>query len=312
MQAAADSKLQKNLLVVIAGPTASGKTDMAIAVAEHFNTCVLSADSRQCYRELNIGVARSDREQLATVPHFFIATHSIHQEVTAATFEQYGLYVLGQLFSRHRVVVMAGGTGLYIKALLEGMDAMPSIPEPVRAQVRQSYEDGGIALLEKLLHQYDPRYVKEGEMKNPQRMMRALEIAMHTGTSIRTLQQGQKAKRNFDVLYLTLQAPAQWLNPRIALRTERMIAQGLVKEAEPLFEYNHFNALQTVGYKEIFNYFYGTVSLEEATALITVHTRQYAKRQRTWFARVAQAIPIAPGATWQAIELINKKLLTLR
>lgn len=273
----------KPLLLVVAGPTAVGKTALAIRLAQHFGTSILSFDSRQCYRELGVAVAKPSASELALVPHYFINSHSIQHPVEAAGFVNYALPVLEQLFSQHPVVVAVGGTGLYLQALLHGLDEMPAIPPDLRHSLRQQYEAEGISWLYQQLQQEDPLYAADGEMQNPHRMLRALEVKRATGQSIRQFQQGRAAERPFRWLCFGIELPRPVLQQRIAQRIVQMQAAGMQQEARDLYPLRHLQALQTVGYQEWFDHFDGKISASEALEQITAHTRQYAKRQMTWF-----------------------------
>ncbi len=272
--------------IVVAGPTAVGKTAIAIQLAQYFSTEIISADSRQCYRELNIGVARPSETELNAAPHHFIANHSIQENITAADFANFALAKVQDLFRVHDHVIMVGGTGLYIKAFCEGLDQIPQVPEEIRAQITQHYEEKGISWLQDELMKLDPIFAKEGEMHNPQRMMRALEIVHHTGKSIRSFQSKNTAQRNFEIEYVGLEMPRELLYERINSRVDVMMMEGLFKEVQSLHEYKHLNALQTVGYRELFDYLDGYSSFENAVELIKQNTRHYAKRQMTWFKKV--------------------------
>jgi tRNA dimethylallyltransferase len=273
----------KKTVIIICGPTASGKTSVAIHIAKHFQTEIISADSRQCFKELNIGVARPSTEELAEVKHHFIASHSIHEEVTAATFEQYALKKATGLFQQDDVVVMAGGTGLYLKAFTEGLDAIPGIDRAIREKIISNYESKGLEWLQKELKDKDPLFDQAGEMQNPQRMMRALEVIEATGQSILTFRKNEKAKRDFDIIKIGLELPKEELHRNIDTRTDKMMETGLLDEVKELLPCKKLNALQTVGYKELFDHLEGDISLEDAVSLIKTNTRQYAKRQMTWF-----------------------------
>ena len=290
-------------VVVLAGPTAVGKTTAAIQLAQHLDTHIISADSRQCFRELNIGVARPSTEELAAVPHHFIASHSIHEKVTAAVFEQYALEKLEQLFREKDVVVMAGGTGLYLKAFTEGMDGIPEVPEAIHDAVTLQYEKEGIGWLQQQLMENDPLYFQKGETKNPQRMMRALEVWRATGRSIASFQKGTKKQRPFRILKFGLSIPREQLHRNIESRVNRMIATGLVEEAGSLLPYRNWNALQTVGYKEVFDYLGGVISLDVAISAIKTNTRRYAKRQMTWFRKDADMLWLSP---WNLETVLGK------
>jgi tRNA dimethylallyltransferase len=270
-------------VIIIAGPTAVGKTAVAIEMAKHFNTEIISVDSRQCFKELNIGVARPSPEELQLAKHHFIATHNIQDDVTAVTFEQYALQKTGELFQLHDTVVMTGGTGLYIKAFCEGLDAIQDVPVEIRNTIIAKYEQEGIQWLQKEIEKKDPQFFKEGEMQNPQRMMRALEVAEATGNSILQYRKGEKKRRHFNIIKIGLELPREELNKRINTRVDKMIDAGLVDEVKNLLPYRQMNALKTVGYAEIIDFLEGKIDLQKAIEEIKIHTRQYAKRQMTWF-----------------------------
>lgn len=270
-------------VIIIAGPTAVGKTAVAIDVARHFGTEIISADSRQCYRELEIGVARPSEEELAQAKHYFIASHSIHKKVNAVTFENYGLEKTAQIFEKHEVAVMVGGTGLYIKAFTDGMDEIPEVPEAIHHEVIQAYINNGLEWLQQQVQENDPQFFETGEIQNPQRLMRALEVWKATGRSILSFRKGEKAQRDFIIKKVALELPKPELHLRINSRVDKMIEHGLAEEVRSLIPYQHLNALQTVGYKELFAYFNKETTLPEAIELIKKNTRQYAKRQMTWF-----------------------------
>lgn len=275
----------KKTCIVIAGPTAVGKTKMAIQIAQHFSTSIISADSRQCYKELNIGVAKPSSEELKSVHHYFINSHSIHETFNAVDYEKYALNSVGSVFVNSDFAVMVGGTGLYIKAFCEGMDNIPATPPEIRNQVIDHFNQKGMEWLIKELHEKDPEYSSKGEMQNPQRMMRALEVMLNTGNSILTYQQGIKSIRDFNIIKIGLELPRQRLYDLINTRVDMMISEGLIEEARQLKSFKNLNALQTVGYTELFDYFDGTIDKKRAIELIKQNTRHYAKRQLTWFKR---------------------------
>ncbi|MFT3981743.1 MAG: tRNA (adenosine(37)-N6)-dimethylallyltransferase MiaA [Ferruginibacter sp.] len=294
--------------IIIAGPTAVGKTAFAIEAARHFSTEIISADSRQCYREMNTGVARPSPEELAAVPHHFIASHSIHENINAADFEKYALQCTGTVFQQHDHVVMVGGTGLYIKAFCEGLDDIPAATTALRQEITAAYEANGIGWLQSVIEKEDPVFFVRGEMQNPQRMMRALEVIRTTGRSILEFRSENKKQRPFNVVKIGLELPRDILYDRINQRVDTMIQEGLVEEARALFPYRHLNALQTVGYRELFDHFEGHISFERAVELIKQNTRHYAKRQLTWFKRDAaiQWLDPSTGKTsWE--QLIQQK-----
>lgn len=272
-------------VIIIVGPTAVGKTSAAIRLARRLRTPIISADSRQCYRELDIGVAKPTPEELQLVPHYFINSHSITEEVTAATFEELALQWTSEIFRTSPVAVMVGGTGLYIRAFTDGLDSIPPVDQTIRSHIRLHYEEHGLAWLQDEVRKYDPAFYSSGEILNPQRLMRALEVRLATGQSILSFRTKQRRQRPFHILTIGLNVSREELNRRIDARVDAMIKAGLVAEAERLLPYRSHNALQTVGYKELFHYFDGKYALDEAAAAIKTNTRQYAKRQLTWFRR---------------------------
>jgi tRNA dimethylallyltransferase len=288
--------------IVIAGPTAVGKTSLAIQVAQYFHTDIISADSRQCFRELEIGVAKPSAQELTQVKHYFINSHSIEDEVNAAVFEQYALQAATQVFREHDMVVMTGGTGLYMKAFCEGLDDMPPVSPELRRSITAQYEQLGLPWLQQQVQQQDPLYYSTGETQNPQRLIRALEVMQSTGRSIRSFQQGNKTLRDFRIIKVGLQLPKEELHRNIDHRVDKMMEQGLLNEVQNLLPYEHLNALQTVGYSELFAHLHGNVSLEEAMAHIKKNTRRYAKRQMTWFQKDAGMQWFRPS---QAEEIIH-------
>ena len=275
----------KNVIAVV-GPTAVGKTSCGIRLAEHFQTEILSADSRQCYRELNIGVARPSDEELQQVPHHFIASHSIHEDLTAADYETYALNSSAQLFQEKNQLILVGGTGLYIKAFASGLDPIPEVAPAIRQQVIGLYAEKGIHGLQAELIRLDPEFAQEGEMQNPQRMMRALEVMITTGMSIVAYRSGSDKTRPFGIRWVGLELPREELIRRIDERVETMMQNGLLQEVQSLYAHRTLNALQTVGYRELFDHLSGRCSLDEAVERIKISTRQYAKRQMTWFRKV--------------------------
>jgi tRNA dimethylallyltransferase len=269
-------------VIIITGPTASGKTALAIEVARHFNTSIISADSRQCFRELNIGVAKPSPEQLSEVKHFFINSHSVLEDVNASIFESLALSWSEEIFNSRDTLVMCGGTGLYIRAFRDGLDEIPSIDEGVRKKIVDQYQNQGISWLQNSLKQADPLFYESGEMTNPQRMMRALEVMQSTGRSIITYRKQQKAQRKFRVLEFGIRVPRKDLYQRIDHRVNEMMNAGLLEEVNSLLPYQHLNALQTVGYSELFHHLQGKSDLQESVSRIKQNTRHYAKRQITW------------------------------
>ncbi len=275
---------------------------MAISLAKHYSTEIISADSRQCFREMNIGVARPSREELLQVPHHFMASHSIEEEVTAASFETFALQKAQELFLTNKVVLMTGGTGLYIRAFCEGLDAIPETDPAIRQQVINGYEEKGLAWLQDEIKEKDPLFYATGEIQNPQRSMRALEVVWSTGKSILSYRTGIKAVRDFRIIKIGLDLPREDLHRNIHHRVDQMVDAGLEQEVRSLLPFRHLNALQTVGYSELFDYLDGKISLEQAIEEIKTHTRQYAKRQLTWFRKDKEINWFAPA---QYPELLN-------
>jgi tRNA dimethylallyltransferase len=321
--------MKEKQCIIVAGPTAIGKTAEAIRLAKLYNTCIISADSRQCYRELRIGVARPTEDELKEVKHYFIANHSITENISAATFAKEASTYLDEIFEDHDVAIVCGGTGLYIKALVEGLDDIPLIPDEIRVETIRLYKEKGIHALRNKLLDLDPSFAGRGDIHNPQRMMRALEVALFLGKSIfdfhqkrgkgggrreegagrrderRGTRDEEEYKDNNDnndnkdnnynnynnstitFTYRIIDLPRELLYERINQRVDKMIEDGLEEEARSLMEYKELPALQTVGYKEFFDYFDGKYTREEAIEKIKQHTRNYAKRQVTWFKRIA-------------------------
>jgi tRNA dimethylallyltransferase len=270
-------------LIVIAGPTASGKTSLAIKIALHYGTEIISADSRQCYTELNIGVARPNEFELQQVPHHFIASHSIKENITAGQYERLALYHCKHIFENNEVAVLVGGTGLYIKALCEGMDEMPSINFEIEKEVNATYASAGISYLQAELEKYDPQFLLQGEYQNPHRMMRALIFAKSNGKSILEFRTQKAKQRDFEIDYYVIDVSREILYNNINARVLQMMEKGLLDEVKNLQEFQSEKNLQTVGYNEIFAHLKHEITLDQAINLIQQNSRHYAKRQITWF-----------------------------
>ena len=296
----------KKTVIAVVGPTAVGKTAMAIRLATHFQTEILSADSRQCFRELNIGVARPSKEELQKVTHHFIADRSILENFTAADYETFALTVADQVFEHHDQLILVGGTGLYIRSFLNGLDVIPEVDASVREGVMQLYASGGMEALQEELKRVDTEFSSQGEMQNPQRMMRALEVFRSTGKSILSFRTGSSKTRPFVVKWVGLQLPREVLVERINLRVDEMMVAGWLEEAKQVFPYRHLNALQTVGYKELFDHLDGKYSLEEAVERIKISTRQYAKRQMTWFRGIPEIEWFDPTDVPGVLQAVSK------
>lgn len=275
--------MSNNTVYIIVGPTAVGKTSFAISLAQHLQTEIISADARQCYAELNIGVARPSLEELSQVPHHFIASHSVNDTVNAQVFENDALAKADELFKTHHSVVMVGGTGLYIKAFCEGLDLIPAIDPAIRENIIKQYEKLGLRWLQKEVSVKDPMYWAKGEQQNPQRLMRALEVVLGTGASIISFQNKNKVTRPFNIVKVGLELPRVQLYEKINQRVLTMVDNGLEQEVRNLAPHFHLNALQTVGYSEWMPYFEGEIMKEKVIENIQQNTRHYAKRQMTWF-----------------------------
>lgn len=300
--------LNRKTVIVIVGPTAVGKTSLAIQLAKKFNTKIVSADSRQCFKEITIGVAKPTANELQEVQHFFINSHSIHENVNAGIYEKYALETLEDIFKTDEVAIVVGGTGLYIKALCEGLDSIPNIDKNIQEEIIKNYELNGIQWLQQQVQQHDDLFWKQGEQQNPQRLMRALAVKLSTNNSIISFQKNTIVNRPFNIIKIGLSIDKTILQQNIDARVDEMIKNGLLQEVEQLQEFKELNALQTVGYKEIFEYFEGKHSLQKAVELIKIHTRQYAKRQLTWFKRDGSIEWAYNNSITEIIENTEKKL----
>ncbi|WP_345955141.1 tRNA (adenosine(37)-N6)-dimethylallyltransferase MiaA [Mucilaginibacter sp. PAMB04168] len=293
-------------LISIVGPTAVGKTAAAIALARYYQTEILSADSRQFYREMSIGTAKPTPEELAAAKHHFVNSHSVNEPFSVGNFERDGLSALNELFQKHSVVIMAGGSGLYIKAITEGFDELPGIDPSIREKLNLQYAEQGIAILQEKLQTVDPVYYQQVDLNNPQRLIRALEVFESTGALYSSYRKGSYKQRLFTSIKVGLDMPREELYDRINKRVDDMIVDGLVAEVQQLLPYRHLNALNTVGYSEIFDYLDGKTGLPEAIALIKQNTRRFAKRQLTWFRKDKDIQWFKPNDVSAMIEYIDK------
>jgi tRNA dimethylallyltransferase len=287
--------LKNKTAIIILGPTAVGKTAAAIQLAQQLQTKIISADSRQCFRELNIGVAKPTDEELQWVHHYFINSHSIHENVNAALFEQLALQYAEEIFTENDKLVMVGGTGLYIKAFCEGLDEIPAIDKNIREQIQKEYMQHGLGWLQEEIKKHDAEFYRTREIQNPQRIMRALEVKLSIGKSILTYHSTEKKQRGFNIIKIGLHLSKEELHRNINTRTEQMIEKGLLQEVEKLRNFKDLNALKTVGYTELFDYLDNKTFLDEAVELIKKNTRHYAKRQMTWFKKDDSIHWISPG-----------------
>lgn len=275
--------MKSKTAIIICGPTAVGKTSFAIEVAKYFNTEIISFDSRQCFKELNIGVAKPTQQQLQEVQHHFINSHSIQDKITAVSFEKLAIEKCNEILAKKDLVVLVGGTGLYMKTFCEGLDKIPSIDRSIRESILEHYKNFGIEWLQNQIKTIDPIFWKDAEQQNPQRLMRALEVIQATGHSIVSFRNSIKKERSFRIIKIGLELERKKLVERIHKRVDEMCKEGLLNEVKELLEYQNLNALQTVGYKELFDYLNKKTTLEKAKENIKINTRHYAKRQMTWF-----------------------------
>lgn len=270
-------------LIVVCGPTAIGKTNFAITLAQRINTEIISADSRQLYRQIPIGTAQPSAEELQQAKHHFIGNLSLDEDYNAGMFERDALALLQVLFKKHDTVICCGGTGLYIKALCEGLDNVPKANETLRQQLTDRMEIEGLEVLREQLKELDPIHYQKMDVQNPQRIIRALEVCLLTGKPFSSFHQGEKKQRPFQIVKIGLELPREELYERINSRVDLMLQEGWLQETKAVFDKRHLNALNTVGYKELFAHLEGETTLEDAIEKIKINTRRFAKRQLTWF-----------------------------
>lgn len=299
---------QKPTLIVLVGPTASGKTQLAIELAQHFHTEIISADSRQFYHEIPIGTAAPTPEQLKTVPHHFISNLSITDDYNVSTYEKEVLELLKKKFISNPVMIMTGGSGLYINAVCKGIDDIPNPDKVLRKQLNQLFLEKGIEALRDKLKAIDPEYYSVVDYNNPKRLLRALEVCLQTGEKYSNLRKNKDSIRPFNILKVGLEVPREILNERINKRTDEMIRRGWIQEAESVIRYKDYNALNTVGFKELFNYLEGKWTLEHAIEKIKTNTRRYAKRQMTWFRKDNDITWFSPNDIKTIISHLDDKL----
>lgn len=295
-------------LISIVGPTGIGKTALSIALAKIFKTEIISADSRQFYQEMSIGTAKPSEEELMEIPHHFINSHSIEESFSAGDFEKEALKKIENLFIQHDVVLLVGGSGLFINAVTEGLDDLPKAKEGVREALNHAFKEKGLPYIQERLKEIDPAYYQEVDISNPQRIIRALEVYETTGLPFSSWRKNKKSDRPFKTLSIGLQIERSVLYDRINLRVDNMIKDGLLKEALSLHTYKDRPALQTVGYAELFDYFDKKYSLEEAIVKIKQNTRHYAKRQITWFKRNENTVWFEPNEISSITDYIKSNL----
>lgn len=294
-------------MVVVVGPTAVGKTATAIFLAQHFNTEILSADSRQFYKEMTIGTAKPNAEELEAAVHHFIDSHSVAEEYSAGDYEREALTLLSRLFETHDIVIAVGGSGLFVRALTEGLDDLPKAPEGIREQLNALFEKQGLSVLKQRLQEVDPDYYAIADIDNPQRVIRALEVYEATGKPISYFQKNKVSERFFDVVTVGLNMERSQLYERINLRVDKMLEAGLEEEVKSLSSYRNKPALLTVGYAEMFDYFDRKISIEEAIDKIKQNSRRYAKRQITWFKKYGNTTWFEPETKDDVVAFIEAR-----
>lgn len=296
----------KRLLVVV-GPTGSGKTDLSIRLALHYGAPILSTDSRQVYRGMPIGTAQPSVDQLQAVEHHFIASHDLTDNLNCGEYEVQALARLKELFADHDWVVAVGGSGLYVRALCEGMDDLPQADEPLRRELERRLAEEGLGALAEELRELDPEYCRTADLNNPARVMRALEVCLQTHMPYSRQRTGERRPRPFEIVKIGIDLPRDVLYDRINRRVDRMLADGLEAEVRALYPYRELNALKTVGYREFFDYFDGRIGYDEAVELIKRNSRRYAKRQLTWFRRDSEIRWFAPDDDAAIIAYVGSK-----
>ena len=296
-----------NTLFVILGPTGVGKTDLSIEVARMLGTSVISCDSRQIYRELSIGVASPSPEQLAAVKHYFIATRSVEEHYSAGQYELDALPIIESEIAANGCAVMVGGSMLYIDAVCRGIDDIPTIDEELRRSVRRIYDEQGIEEVRRRLRLLDPQYYAEVDLRNVKRMLHALEVCYQTGQPFSKLRTGSVKRRSFEIVKIGLDCPREVLYDNIDRRVLKMIQQGLEREVRAVSDKRHLNALNTVGYKEMFAYLDGEYDLDRSIELIQRNTRHYAKKQLSWFKRYGDVQWFSPYDRQRILDMLSIK-----
>ena len=304
--------MANKLLVVIGGPTGIGKTDLAIRLALHYHTEIISADSRQLYKELKIGVGRPRNQQLEEVPHHLIGVISIHQPFSAADFAENALGIINSLFTQHDIVIMTGGTGMYMQSVMEGLDDIPPVPDEILSRWQQFWEQNGTEALAEILLDMDPAYYAVVDRANPRRLLRAISVCDATGQPFSTFLNKPKTQRLFHCLQFALELPREVLYGKVNQRVLHMMDMGLAEEAKSLFPFRQLKALDTVGYKELFEWLDGKITLDQAVSMIQQSTRRYAKRQMTWFRNRGDWNMVAPDADTLIIEEIERVLYEIK
>ena len=298
---------KRGTLVVVVGPTGSGKSALAVKLATHLCAPIISTDSRQVFRGMPIGTAQPTREELAAAKHYFIADREVEDDFNCGKYETEALALLERLFTENDYVVAVGGSGLYVQALCEGMDDLPDADPAIRANLKQRLEREGLESLVAELRTLDAKYAEEVDLCNPARVMRALEVCLATGRPYSEQRKGVTAERQFNIIKIGTDMPRDVLYDRINRRVDMMVEEGLEAEARTMYPKRHLNALQTVGYRELFEYFDGNCSFEEAVELVKRNSRRYAKRQLTWFRRDVNTAWFNPSNLDAILEYIKSK-----
>ncbi|MBA2422219.1 MAG: tRNA (adenosine(37)-N6)-dimethylallyltransferase MiaA [Chitinophagales bacterium] len=296
-------------LIAVAGPTAIGKTKVSIALARYYNSEIISADARQLYREMNIGTAKPLHNELNSITHHFINHCSIHQAYSAGDFEKEALLKINYLFESHDVLVITGGSGLFMRAVLQGLNEFPSVNKQVQHRLDDILKSQGIIALQNLLRDYDPKYYESADLNNPRRLLRALSVSISSGKPYSSFKTNDVQPRNFQVIKIGLYLDRNILYHRINNRVDQMMQDGFLQEAQNLKPFAHLNALQTVGYQELFDHLDGKLTLPEAVNLIKQHSRNYAKRQLTWLRKEKDITWFHPDQIQEMIVFVEESRL---
>jgi len=295
-------------LIVLVGPTAIGKTAASIHIAEALHCPIVSADSRQFFKEMSIGTAKPSAEEMQGIPHYLIDSHSITEDYNVGKYETEVIALLDTLFKTNDTVILVGGSGLYIDAICKGFDELPEADAEVRTKINSLLEEKGIEALQELLKELDPEYYSKVDLQNPQRMSRALEVCLTTGEPYSALRKGNIKKRNFNIIKIGLNTEREILYERINKRVDNMMQQGLLEEVKKLLPQKHLNALQTVGYNELFDFLENKTDLNTAVDAIKQNTRKFAKRQLTWFRRDEEIKWFEPNQLNEMLNYLNSKI----
>ena len=301
-------KPEQKTLIVIVGPTASGKTGLAIELAKKLHTEIISADSRQFFKEIPIGTAAPTEEQLNAVPHHFIGNLTISESYNVSQFEEDVLELLADKWQEQDRMILVGGSGLYVNAVCRGIDSLPDTDEELRIKLNELYEKNGIKALQFKLKALDPEYYEIVDVNNPKRLLRAIEVCLQTGKTYTSFRKNKPKARDFRVIKIGLEIERDTLNKRINNRTDEMMQSGWIEEARSVYPYRELNALNTVGFKELFAYFDGEMTLEEATEKIKTNTRRFAKRQMTWFKKDPEIQWFSPKDKNQIFNYLDDNL----